>query len=241
MQAARGTSLNSTDPTSPSPTDPSVRRPRPARCVFAVVARRGVRRSTSAPRCSPSRRLDRPATGPRRRRPAASSPGPQPRRRVQHRHVVHRACSPASAIAAAVVVLWLGRRLGSTARGRSALGLLLAGVCGNLTDRIFRDARRPARPRRRLPRAAALAGLQRRRHVHQRRRGADHAAGLPRDPASTAAPGDATDAGRDRTVTRDRGRRAAGSLHGARTGSPASASTPRWRGCSASRAPAPPT
>ncbi|WP_341925907.1 signal peptidase II [Nocardioides psychrotolerans] len=41
------------------------------------------------------------------------------------------------AIIAVVVVLWLSRRLGS-AGWATALGFLLAGVAGNLTDRIFR-------------------------------------------------------------------------------------------------------
>lgn len=42
------------------------------------------------------------------------------------------------AIVAFVVVLWLSRRLGS-AGWAAALGFLLAGVAGNLTDRLFRD------------------------------------------------------------------------------------------------------
>jgi signal peptidase II len=42
------------------------------------------------------------------------------------------------AIVAALVVLWLGRRVGSTAWA-VALGLLLAGIAGNLTDRLVRD------------------------------------------------------------------------------------------------------
>jgi signal peptidase II len=41
------------------------------------------------------------------------------------------------AIVAVGVVLWLSRRLGSTAWA-CALGFLLAGVSGNLTDRMFR-------------------------------------------------------------------------------------------------------
>ena len=42
------------------------------------------------------------------------------------------------AIAAVCVVLWVGRRVGS--RGWAvALGLLLAGIGGNLTDRVLRD------------------------------------------------------------------------------------------------------
>lgn len=42
------------------------------------------------------------------------------------------------AMVAVVVVLWLSRRLGSTGWG-IALGLLLGGVGGNLTDRIVRE------------------------------------------------------------------------------------------------------
>lgn len=42
------------------------------------------------------------------------------------------------AMVAVVVVLWLSRRLGSTGWA-IALGVLLGGVGGNLTDRIFRE------------------------------------------------------------------------------------------------------
>lgn len=42
------------------------------------------------------------------------------------------------AIAAVLVILWLSRRLGSTL-WTIAMGVLLGGVAGNLTDRIFRD------------------------------------------------------------------------------------------------------
>ena len=41
------------------------------------------------------------------------------------------------AIAAACLVLWFARRLGSTGWA-VALGFLLAGILGNLTDRVFR-------------------------------------------------------------------------------------------------------
>ncbi|MET1058699.1 MAG: signal peptidase II, partial [Nocardioides sp.] len=41
-------------------------------------------------------------------------------------------------IVAVCVVLWVSRRLGSTLWA-VALGLLLAGVAGNLTDRLFRE------------------------------------------------------------------------------------------------------
>jgi signal peptidase II len=42
------------------------------------------------------------------------------------------------AIAAAAAVLWVARRLGSTGWA-IGLGFLLAGILGNLTDRIFRE------------------------------------------------------------------------------------------------------
>jgi len=42
------------------------------------------------------------------------------------------------AVVAVAVVLWLSRRLGS-ALWACALGILLGGVAGNLTDRIFRE------------------------------------------------------------------------------------------------------
>lgn len=42
------------------------------------------------------------------------------------------------AMVAAVAVVWFSRRIGSTLWA-VALGFLMAGVCGNLTDRLFRD------------------------------------------------------------------------------------------------------
>lgn len=42
------------------------------------------------------------------------------------------------AMAAAIAVVWFSRRLGSTVWA-VALGFLMAGVCGNLTDRLARD------------------------------------------------------------------------------------------------------
>ena len=42
------------------------------------------------------------------------------------------------AIAAAVAVLWTVAPAGAAPAGRSASGFLLAGVLGNLTDRVFR-------------------------------------------------------------------------------------------------------
>ena len=71
------------------------------------------------------------------------------------------------ALAAAVVV----GRSSRAVRHRGwavGLGLLLAGVTGNLLDRLLREPGPVPRPRGRLLRAAELAGLQRRRHLHQR-------------------------------------------------------------------------
>ncbi len=90
------------------------------------------------------------------------------------------------AIVAAVVGALDGRRLGSTGWALG-LGFLLAGILGNLTDRIFRDPS-PFRGHvvdfLQLP---ELPGLQRRRHLHQRRGGRYHPPGVARRCASTAA------------------------------------------------------
>ena len=83
------------------------------------------------------------------------------------------------AIAAAVAVLVASRRLASVGWA-VGLGLLLAGVLGNLTDRVFRA---PGPLRGHVVdflAAAALADLQRRRHVHQRRGRRHHRPGPAR-------------------------------------------------------------
>ncbi|HYO41020.1 MAG TPA: signal peptidase II [Nocardioidaceae bacterium] len=136
MQAARGTSLSSSD------TDhPSADRARPSRdrrralTIFAVVAVLGyaadlgtkvlaVDRLTGEP---PVRVLGDLLTLTLARNPgAAFSTGTE-----------FTVVLSGVAIVAAVVVLWTARRLGSTGWAL-ALGLLLAGVLGNLTDRLFR-------------------------------------------------------------------------------------------------------
>ena len=83
------------------------------------------------------------------------------------------------AVAAVLVVLWFSRRLGDR-WWAVALGLLLGGVAGNLTDRLFRE---PGPMRGHvidLFMLPELAGLQHRRHLHQRRGRPDPAADLPR-------------------------------------------------------------
>ena len=63
------------------------------------------------------------------------------------------------AVGVVVVILRLSRRLRSTPWA-VALGLVLGGAVGNLVDRLFRAPGAGPRPRGRLPRAAALAGVQ---------------------------------------------------------------------------------
>ena len=176
MQAARGTSLS--DAVAPDPDRSHELPARPAApLLFALVAAAAYAVDQASKLCG-----GRPAEG----RPDVHVVGDL--------LVLHLTRNPGAAfstgtgytvvltvlaVAAVLVVVYLSRRLGSV-RWALALGLLLAGVAGNLTDRLFRDPGAVARPRHRLPDAAALAGLQRRRHVHQRRRRPDPAPGLPR-------------------------------------------------------------
>ena len=141
------------------------------------------------------------------------------------------------AIAAVLVVLYLTRRLGSP-RWAVALGLLLAGVAGNLTDRLFREPG-PLRGHvidfLMLPHwpvfnvadmcinvAAVLILVQAFRGIR--------IDGMPHRDSATA--GDES-----RRVSRCRPPDRCRCPRGSR----ASASTPRWRGCSGCPAPAPPT
>ena len=142
------------------------------------------------------------------------------------------------AITAVVVVICLSRRLGSLGWA-VALGLLLAGVAGNLTDRLFREPG-PLRGHvidfLMLPHwpvfnvadicinvAAGLILLQAFRGIR-----------IDGTPASRP--------GEDR-AQRGRGVTQAPTTGSCRcpTGSPASGSTPRWPGCSACPGPARPS
>ena len=138
MQAARGASLRSSDTHEAAPTGPEpARRARP-RCLvlFAAIALLGyaidlATKTLAVARLSDGHvvhvvgdllRLDLA-----RNAGAAFSTGTS--------YTVVLSCV---AIAAAVAVLWVARRLGSTGWA-VALGLLLAGILGNLTDRVFRS------------------------------------------------------------------------------------------------------
>ena len=191
MQAARGASLNPSDPR-PSPAgDPPAPAGATARCLRSsprIAA--SATPSTWSPRCSPSSDL----TG---RAPVRvvgdllhARPRAQPGRGVQHRHVVHRC----------VLSLRRGRGRGRRARGsaRRLRQHRLGGrrsaccspaCCGNLTDRLFR-APGPLRGHvvdfLQLPHWPIFNVAD---MLHRRRGGADRRPGAARDPRSTATRG----------------------------------------------------
>ena len=135
MQAARGTSLSPGDSTDPNPTRLPASRARLIRLFVGVALTAyvvdvgtkvlAVDKLTGQP--------DRPLVGDvlvlhlTRNPGAAFSTGTE--------FTVALTCI---AIVAVLVVLYLSRRVGS-ALWAVALGLLLAGVSGNLTDRLFRS------------------------------------------------------------------------------------------------------
>jgi signal peptidase II len=144
MQATRGTSLTSTDPSATGPQEPARAEPVTAavrstsshRLVFAVVAVTAyavdvttkvlaVRHLTTG---DPVDVVDGLLRLDLVRNPgAAFSTGTS-----------YTVVLSVIALVAAGVVIRFGRRLGDRTWA-VALGLLLAGVCGNLTDRIFRE------------------------------------------------------------------------------------------------------
>ena len=181
LQAARGASLIASE-TSGDPTDRRIGRAT-APPPWAVRARprlrrRGRRRSRSTSHQAPRRPRARPAASPSRWSARSSqltlvrNPGAAFSTGTSFTPVIS-----VIAIVAAVVV----RRHSLRVRHRGwavALGPAAGRRAGNLTDRLLRDPGPAARPRRRLLRAAELAGLQRRRHLHQR------GGRLLRDPAA---------------------------------------------------------
>ena len=144
MQATRGTSLTSTDPAATGPEEPADQAPRAVdgpgssshRLIFAVVAVTAyavdlvtkilaVRHLTDR---DPVDVIDGVLRLELVRNPgAAFSTGTS-----------YTLVLSVIALVAAGVVIRFGRRLGDRIWA-VALGLLLAGVCGNLTDRIFRE------------------------------------------------------------------------------------------------------
>ena len=170
MQAARGASLSDDDTTTSS-------RPRPSRLklVFAAVALAAYSVDLVTKHLAVTRLADGdvPVFGQwfvlhlTRNPGAAFSTGTE--------YTFALSCL---AVVAVLVVLWFSRKIADP-WWAVGLGLLLGGVSGNLTDRLFRDPSPMLRPRHRPVHAAELAGLQRRRHLHQRSRRRDPAPDLP--------------------------------------------------------------
>jgi len=133
MQAARGTSLSDTTDSHPTST-PSSRRAR-LTLLFATVAAAAYVVDLVTKLLAVSHLAGRPDVNVvgelvvlhlTRNAGAAFSTGTE--------YTVALSCV---AMVAVLVVIWLSRRVGS-AGWAVALGLLLAGVAGNLTDRLFR-------------------------------------------------------------------------------------------------------
>ena len=133
MQAARGASLSSSDHTSPA----AERRPRRRYVqLFAAVAVTAYAIDVVTKVVAVEN-----LTG----RPPVDVVGPYLRLFLTHNSgaafsfgASYTLALSCIAIAAAVVVVWVARRLGSFGWA-IGLGFLLAGVAGNLTDRIFRS------------------------------------------------------------------------------------------------------
>jgi signal peptidase II len=134
MQAARGTSLDPSDSTGPIDR-PSVSHVRVWR-VFALVALSLYAVDVGSKILALERlsgRDDVPVIGDLLQLHLTRNPGAAFSTGTEYTAVL--SCI---AIVAVLVVLWLSRRLGSVLWA-VALGFLLAGVAGNLTDRMFRE------------------------------------------------------------------------------------------------------
>jgi signal peptidase II len=131
MQATRGTSLSSEDPVVPGPTStPDARR------LFVVVAVSAyaldlLTKVLAVRHLTPGDPVD--VIGPLLRLELVRNPGA-----AFSTGTSYTAVLSVIAVIAAGVVIGFGRRLGDRTWA-VALGLLLAGVCGNLTDRVFRE------------------------------------------------------------------------------------------------------
>ena len=131
MQAARGASLNHSDQVDPVPTRPRV----DARLVFAAVALLAYGLDLASKQWALSELADGdiPVLGDWFIFHLTFNPGAAFSTGTDFTIVF-----TCLAMVAVVVVLWLSRRIRSTGWAL-ALGLLLGGVAGNLTDRIVRE------------------------------------------------------------------------------------------------------
>ena len=131
MQATRGTSLSSTDAAEPSSFTPSRHR---MLFVLVAVAAYAVDLGTkllAVAQLTPDDPVD--VLGGLLRLDLVRNPGAAFSTGTSYTLLLSLV-----AIGAVLVVLFLSRRLGDRTWA-VALGLLLAGVCGNLTDRVFRE------------------------------------------------------------------------------------------------------
>ncbi|HEY3531281.1 MAG TPA: signal peptidase II [Nocardioides sp.] len=131
MQATRGTSLSSTDPAE-HPTTPSTRH----RLLFVLVALAAYAvdlgtKLLAVAHLDPNDPVE--VVGDLLRLDLVRNPGAAFSTGTSYTLIL-----TAIAVIAAGVVIRFGRRLGDRIWA-IALGMLLAGVCGNLTDRIFRE------------------------------------------------------------------------------------------------------
>jgi signal peptidase II len=131
MQATRGTSLSSTDPAETSSLSPSRHR---LLFVLVAVAAYAVDLGTKLLAVAQLNRGDRvDVVGGVLRLDLVRNPGAAFSTGTSYTLIL-----TAIATVAAGVVIRFGRRLGDRTWA-VALGLLLGGVCGNLTDRVFRE------------------------------------------------------------------------------------------------------
>jgi signal peptidase II len=134
MQATRGTSLSSTDQAEPA--DHASASPSPTRRLFVVVALAAYAvdlgtKLLAVAHLTPHEKVD--VVGGLLRFDLVRNPGA-----AFSTGTSYTIFLSAIALIAAGVVIRFGRRLGDRTWA-VALGLLLAGVCGNLTDRLFRE------------------------------------------------------------------------------------------------------
>jgi signal peptidase II len=136
MQATRGTSLNSIDPGSSGPPEIPPTSSSRHRRLFAVVALTAYAVDLGTKLLAVAKLNSgepRQVVGDLLRLDLVRNPGAAFSTGTSYTLILS-----VIAVIAAGVVIRFGRRLGD-ATWAVALGLLLAGVCGNLTDRVFRE------------------------------------------------------------------------------------------------------